>query len=149
MRTNKELQRENDKLRLRLKKCMVWRREVRRLNKAIEFYALKLKCHKDYEQNELQRLKKTTDFRPPWAPDIEGSVFDDIALMTDCDLIDCDLIASAAARGGPLGNTTDGINLIATKEIKPADNGSETTTDAPQSEEQDRPIWQQYPQLKE
>ena len=72
MRTNKELQRENERLRLRLKKCMVWRGEVRRLNKTVRYYLLAYK--------EEQRLRKTMAFRPPWAPDMD-------VVKSDCDLI--------------------------------------------------------------
>jgi len=147
-----ELQRENVKLRLRLKKCMVWRREVRRLNKLIEYYVLRLKnseAHGVNYINELQRLKKTMNFRPPWAPDLtlDGGGIPEIAASQ----ADYEVEMSAAAkfmRDNVIFNS-DIATVSDCDLIKPADNGSETTSDAPQSVEQDRPIWQQYPQLKE
>jgi len=74
MRTNKELQRENEKLRLRLKKCMVWRREVRRLNKTIEFYAYRFKEEERLAEQKLKNVMEPTiknNFGLGWGSNIK------------------------------------------------------------------------------
>ena len=106
---------------------MVWRREVRRLNKQVETLALYKKL------KQAAEVKRLMTSRPPWAPDMDNNFAAGWG--------DMEVEATAASVFNPILSDCD--------LIKPSDNGSETTNDAPQSVEQDRPIWQQYPQLKE
>jgi len=140
---------------------MVWRREVRRLNKQVETLALYKKL------KQAADVKRLMTSRPPWAPDMDGTEveegvgwggMDEVEVTAAAGNIivpdwdngdnDCDLI-SPFNRDNFLRAAEGFQSAVTIKEIKPADNGSETTNDVPQSVEQDRPIWQQYPQLKE